>query len=270
MPSRSGSCEPVGEPEPVKSSHVFQFVYPTQEHKLAVGVTPHDPATRRGAGEIVELDREARTLALRRGPSLSEVELPKALLPGRPYDTPRQEGALMRIGRSLLAGDRLYPAAESVLGREPFARDVQTTDLDEMAELMLSLDGRHLVIQGPPGSGKTWVSGRLIARLLRAGKRVGVASTSHKAIHRLLEEVEAAVSELSISFDGRKKANEGNPESEYHGTTIVNVYGPTECARRRSRGWHGVALLSRGVRRLARLPLHRRGRPGLRWPTRLR
>ena len=69
---------------------------------------------------------------------------------------------------------------------------MQTTDLDEMAELVLSLDGRHLVIQGPPGSGKTWVSGRLIARLLAEGKRVGVASTSHKAIHKLLDEVEAA------------------------------------------------------------------------------
>ena len=67
-----------------------------------------------------------------------------------------------------------------------------------MKELVLSLDGRHLVIQGPPGSGKTWTSGRLIAHLLAHGKRVGVASTSHKAIHNLLDAVEEAAAESGV------------------------------------------------------------------------
>ena len=80
---------------------------------------------------------------------------------------------------------------------------------------MLSLDGRHLVIQGPPGSGKTWTSGRLIAHLLANGKRVGVASTSHKAIHNLLDAVEEAAGELGLAFAGLKKASGGNPESFY-------------------------------------------------------
>src|SRR5207302_3626234 len=109
---------------------------------------------------------------------------------------------------SMLTRDRRYPAVESVLRREPFEREVQTTDFEEMVKLVLSLDGRHLVIQGPPGSGKTCLSGRLIARLLAEGKRVGVASTSHKAIHKLLAEVEDA----GIEVDGTKKATAGNPE----------------------------------------------------------
>ena len=79
---------------------------------------------------------------------------------------------------------------------------MQTTDLDEMKALVLSLDGRHLVIQGPPGSGKTWTSGRLIAHLIAHGKRVGVASTSHKAIHNLLDAVEDAAAELGLDFAG--------------------------------------------------------------------
>jgi uncharacterized protein len=210
-----GLLEPDGEPEPDKQSWLHPFVHPPQEHKLRVGDRPFDE-TGRHAGEIVELDREARTLVLRRGPTLEEFELPRALLPGEPYDTTWQESALERIGRSLLAGDGRYRAAESVLRRRPFDRDVQTTDLDEMAELVLSLDGRHLVIQGPPGSGKTWVSGRLVARLLAAGKRVGVASTSHKAIHKLLDEVEAA----GIDVSGVKKATKDNPESVYESEHI--------------------------------------------------
>ncbi len=212
-----GLVRPTGTPEKVARSLVHMFTFPPQEHKLGVGHAPFDEEGRH-AGEIVALDREARTLELRRGPSLEDVPLPQALLPGEPYRTDAQEDALSRIGRSLLAGDRRYPAVESVLRREPFGRDVQTTDLEEMAGLVLSLDGRHLVIQGPPGSGKTWVSGRLIARLLSEGKRVGVASTSHKAIHKLLDEVEAG----GISLEGVKKATSGNPESFYESEHITS------------------------------------------------
>jgi DNA polymerase III delta prime subunit len=100
---------------------------------------------------------------------------------------------------------------------------VQTTDLDEMKALVRSLDRRHLVIQGPPGSGKTWTSGRLIADLLARGQRVGVASTSHKAIHNLVAEVEAAAAELGVVFTGRKKASGGNRESFYEGAVVENV-----------------------------------------------
>ena len=131
----------------------------------------------------------------------------------------------MRFGRSLLAGDRRYPALESVLRREPFDRDVQTTDLDEMEELLLSLDGGHLVIQGPPGSGKTWMSGRLIARLLAAGKRVGVASTSHKAIHKLLEEVEAA----GIDVRGRQEGERRQPGVVLRGRADRERHRRADC-----------------------------------------
>jgi predicted RecB family nuclease len=219
-----GLVSPTGEREQDKRSWIHRLTYPAQEHKFKVGQQPFDEGGA-DAGKIVALDREERLLWLRRGPKLADVELPQALLPGWPYRTDAQEDALTRIGRSLLDGDRRYPAVESVLAREPFDRDIQTTDLDEMARLVLSLDGRHLVIQGPPGSGKTWVSGRLIARLLAEGKRVGVASTSHKAIHKLLDEVEAA----GIEVPGVKKSTEGNPESVYQSEHVASFSDRAEC-----------------------------------------
>jgi uncharacterized protein len=88
-----------------------------------------------------------------------------------------------------------------------------------MKALVLGLDGRHLVIQGPPGSGKTWTSGRLIAHLVAHGKTVGVASTSHKAIHNLLREVERAAP-AGLGFRGLKKKTGSNPESVYDGIWI--------------------------------------------------
>jgi uncharacterized protein len=218
-----GRLEPTGERQPVAKSVVHAFAFPAQEHKLGQGQDVRDPATGERAGEIVELDRDARTLKLKRGPSLEEVALPEALIPGSPYLTRDQEDALERIGGSLLHGTRRYAAVESILRREPFDRDVQTSELREMGALLLSLGGRHLVIQGPPGSGKTWTSGRLIAHLLAAGKTVGVASTSHRAIHKLLAEVEAGADELGLAFHGVKKASSGNPESKYEGRQIENV-----------------------------------------------
>jgi uncharacterized protein len=220
--------EPVGEPEQVtKQSKAFTFGYPPQEHRIEDDA--FDPATGRSPGEILAVDREARTIVLKRGPRFDDVPPPRALIPGAPYNTRAQEEALERFGRSLLAGDHRFPALESILRREPFCRDVQTTDLDAVKELVASLDGRHLVIQGPPGSGKTWTSARLIVDLIRRGGKVGVASTSHKAIHNLLRAVEEAAAEIGLELVGRKKASEGKPESFYDGG-VENVTDSGECA----------------------------------------
>jgi len=224
-----GALELVSGPEPVARSQAWTFTFPPQEHKIGQGQDVVDPATWRGAGEITVLDRDERRLVLKRGPSLEEVELPQALIPGRPYDTKAQEDALMRLGRSLLGGDRRYPALESVLRREPHSGPIQTNDLLEMERLLLGLDGGHLFVQGPPGSGKTWTGGRLAARLLAGGKRVGVASTSHKAIHKLLDEVEAGADEIGLDLRGCKKASSGNPESFYESDRIENLTDVESC-----------------------------------------
>jgi predicted RecB family nuclease len=224
-----GRVIPTGSSEPVKRSIAHVLTYPPQEHKLGQGQEVLDRATGKSAGEILELDPERRRLKLKRGPSLDEVALPEALIPGRPYDTNDQEDALERIGRGLIARTNSYPAIETILRRTPFERPVQTTDLNEMTALLLSLEGRHLLIQGPPGSGKTWLSGRLIGRLVEAGKTVAVASTSHKAIHKLLAEVEAAAAEIGLDFRGLKKASSGNPESRYEGHSIENVFSNEDC-----------------------------------------
>jgi uncharacterized protein len=88
-------------------------------------------------------------------------------------------------------------------------------DLDAAKELVANLGGRHLVIQGPPGSGKTYTGARLIAHLIGLGRRVGVTSTSHKAIHNLIDEVE----KTGVQFRGLKK---GDSYESAHVTTSGN------------------------------------------------
>jgi uncharacterized protein len=51
------------------------------------------------------------------------------------------------------------------------------------------LDGTTLAIQGPPGSGKTYIGARMILELIRAGRKVGITSNSHKVISNFVKAV---------------------------------------------------------------------------------
>ena len=69
-----------------------------------------------------------------------------------------------------------------------------------MKALALGLDGSYLFLQGPPGTGKTWTGARIVVHLLAAGRRVGIAAQSHKAIHNLLAEIERVARETGVRF----------------------------------------------------------------------
>lgn len=58
--------------------------------------------------------------------------------------------------------------------------------LADTIEAVRGLDQSCLVIQGPPGAGKSFTGARVIAALLADGKRVGISSNSHAAINNLL------------------------------------------------------------------------------------
>ena len=74
-----------------------------------------------------------------------------------------------------------------------------------------ALDRSWLVIQGPPGAGKTYTTSHLIVSLIRAGKTVGVASNSHKAIDNVLNAIEKHLIENgeSVRLLGQKKDSGG-------------------------------------------------------------
>ena len=48
------------------------------------------------------------------------------------------------------------------------------------------LDRSYLAVQGPPGSGKTFVASRVIARLVASGWKVGVVGNSHAVVENVL------------------------------------------------------------------------------------
>jgi len=216
-----------------KKSLVERLTFPPQETKMGAGSDAIDPVDGGNPGTIVAIDVEQGWLELKRGPKLQQRDFPAALIPGRPYSTPEQQSALRRLATTVIdapgapdAGDR-YAAARRLLrgdpprlsDREPGADiDHAEMGIDELKEMVASLDGSHLFVQGPPGSGKTYTGGRLIVDLIERGHRVGVTSTSHKVIHNLLEEVEEVAHEQGVSFKGLKKSSKTNPESEFEST----------------------------------------------------
>jgi uncharacterized protein len=237
-----GDLASVGRPVTDKRSFRHKLAFPPQQHKLALGDQPVDPATKERAGIIAAIDDVAGTLELRRGPSLKDVALPRAIIPAGPLKTPEQRGALARLASSMLASVGRYPALHDILARTPPRLSgrasggvVQTTDLAEQRALAAALEGSCLFIQGPPGTGKTWTGARLITELMRRGRRVGVAATSHKAIHNLLDEIEKAAREEDLRFRGFKKASDRNDESFYDSAgSVMNVTNVAAFARARA------------------------------------
>jgi len=224
-----GRLEPEGAPRRAKNSLDHHFRFPAQQHKLGPGDAPIDPATGNGAGTIEDLDEATGVLVLRRGPSLASVPLPTALIPPRPYDTRAQRAALARLGDAVLAGSGRYRALQDILARDRprltggFSGPIQTTDLREQRKRAAALDDSYLFIQGPPGTGKTWTGARIVVDLIRRGRRVGVAATSHKAIHNLLDEIGRAALEERVRVRGFKKSSAGSAETEYAGGWITNL-----------------------------------------------
>lgn len=82
--------------------------------------------------------------------------------------------------------------------------------------MVADLDRSVLPIQGPPGAGKTYVSSCAILDLVRQGKRVAVASHSHKAVDNLLCAVLDRATETGKTISVAKKG--GDPATGiYHG-----------------------------------------------------
>jgi len=190
-------------PELEGRSHAFRMSFRPQEHKISG--EGFDPVTRQRFRARVDDDTGVVTVL--RGVDRADEPLPTALTPGRPLGDAVKRDALMRFALPYADGVDAYPALTAVLERRP--PDVRL-DLEPVGAA-LSLEESYLFVQGPPGSGKTWQGARMAIALMRAGKRVGVTSLSHKAIHNFLRAVQHEADRQGFAFAGAKR---GEPETE--------------------------------------------------------
>ena len=94
--------------------------------------------------------------------------------------------------------------------RELFERE-ETRRLEQPAarRLAVDLDESCLAIQGPPGSGKTYTGARMILDVVRAGQRVGITASAHKAITNMIGAVLEAAEAAGESVGIVQKAEDG-------------------------------------------------------------
>ena len=183
--------------------------FPPQQHHFDEddgGDDPHEDGT---GWTVSAIDNATGTIALRRGKTKRDARLPTALVPGGPYPHGRTAGRAPPLGASMLAEDGRYPHLDGSSGAicRLGGSALQRSELDEQRALLDQLENTYLVVQGPPGSGKTYRGARLITHSPAQRKKVGIVAQSHKVIHNLLDEVEAAASEEGLEFKGMKKGD---------------------------------------------------------------
>lgn len=233
-------CDDIAYPDTwqhkVKRSTAARYRFPLQETKMREGDTVlHSPSLTR-IGTIEEIDLKRGTVAVKRMLKAGE-EFPVSgsLIPGWPIGTDILVAAVRRIAtawsqapdgdsrelpyRALLDFLERRPPALAEWSGGPLVRSGES-HIDATTARCLALDHSALFIQGPPGAGKTYTSAHVIVSLIEAGKRVGVSSNSHKAIHNLLAKIDEIAIERGIDVRGLKKASGGNDESYFIGATI--------------------------------------------------
>ncbi|WP_293237154.1 TM0106 family RecB-like putative nuclease [Mycolicibacterium sp.] len=178
-----------------------------------------DPDRRGFAGvEVIECDNpEAPTevLIVEKQPKDGDVfaAVPFALTPGPPINTkPLQESleataGLVGAGLPNLPADAIFDILLRRPPRTVSGRALPSTD-DVAADItaaLLDLDSSYLAVHGPPGTGKTFTSAQVIARLVDDHHwRIGVVAQSHAVVENLF----GCVIEAGVDPDrvGKKKS----------------------------------------------------------------
>jgi uncharacterized protein len=213
-----GGLRPDGRrPVPDKRSLIHKFSFSAQDYKLGIGDRPLIAETLQPAGEIVDLDDEGFTISLRIGNKAPPFPAAISLIPGGPIDTRVLRDAIYRYAEAVILNAARYQAITAFLKKEPpKVSGVKAgksiiegeTTVETAVAAICNLQNSYLLVQGPPGAGKTFTASRAIVDLLAKGKRVGVSSNSHKAINTLLKEVEALAAKRKYSFRGVKKCSD--------------------------------------------------------------
>jgi uncharacterized protein len=186
-------ADPDRPPFPEKKSIVYSFRFPAQDFKIGLGCDALIADTLASPGEIVMLDEDAFEISLKRGKNREPLPHRFSLIPKGPLGDQVLRGAIARYIGAVVKGDEnQYSALTGILRRDyPWFQRLTGIgdDPDEVAraiDAIERLDHSHLLIQGPPGAGKTYTASHAIVEMLARGKRVGVSSHSHKAINNLL------------------------------------------------------------------------------------
>ncbi|WP_347310013.1 TM0106 family RecB-like putative nuclease [Defluviimonas sp. SAOS-178_SWC] len=203
-----GGLVATGPAEPIKRSVQRSYRFPAQESKLRGGKKASIPTPEGFTSVSIEaFDRTGRTITLKIGAARADLLTDRLTLhPDKPINADVIASALRDVIDDQ-CGPRSYRAVDDLLSRSAPRLTGAGPILpqgDVVAGTIAAvgrMDETVMPIQGPPGTGKTHVTARAILSLVRAGKRVGVASNSHEAIRNVLMGCLKALEDADLPID---------------------------------------------------------------------
>lgn len=199
-------------PYAVKSRIAYEYSYdPDQDTKLtedAKCMLLHDQSS----VTIYTLDRVRGLVSIIPSGKTESLPAEVSLMPNEFVSTATITDAITEIALGWSGGMALPKAlADLLFRREPDISGkalgtpvVLSSEAADVTDAICRMNETTLCIQGPPGCGKTYQATQAIVKLLKSGKRVGIASNSHKVIEHLTNEVLAQAQRDDVILHGYK------------------------------------------------------------------
>ena len=224
-----GGLQVVGEVGEIMRSIVWRFSFPTdQDFKIKVGDEVFDPMSARTelfvdetesmrnfpspkkVGEVVAIDEVNGFIDVKRGKKQGSPTA-SSFIPSARVADEKIRKALQRLAQALINDegslDSQFSAAWSLLRlrNSEFRSGASLAPLDNESasnrfiRLAPLLDQSYLVVQGPPGSGKTWALARAVIECVIAGQKVGLCAFKHETLKSMVDAITEALNDPKIS-----------------------------------------------------------------------
>ena len=224
-----GGLQVVGEAGEIKQSIVWRFSFPTdQDFKIKLGDEVFDPMSARTelfveeaegvrnfpspkkVGEVVAIDEVNGFIDVKRGKKQGSPTASNFMPSARVADEKIRK-ALQRLAQALINDegslDSQFSAAWSLLrlrksefrAGASLAPIVNESASNRFIRLAPLLDKSYLVVQGPPGSGKTWALARAVIECVIAGQKVGLCAFKHETLKSMVDAIVDALNDPKIS-----------------------------------------------------------------------
>ncbi|WP_420378767.1 TM0106 family RecB-like putative nuclease [Gilvibacter sp.] len=210
-----------GEKVKEKRSFIYSYKVPNQECDLKVGDSLQTLAGE-SFGSLFELDLKNGIIWIKYGKDIESHEHPSSVFSMKDIRPESKEEAIIRLAEWVVdhgmdSEDLSFRASRQLLmnGLPVLSQDaIEDEDpLEKTYDIVSKLDHSYLPVQGPPGAGKSYTASRLILRLVKRGKKIGVTALSHKVISNLLKQVweRAKQEEFEIKMIQKRKPDPDKP-----------------------------------------------------------
>lgn len=222
-------------------NNIYLYKFNEQNFKLKEDSPAHEITSQLDFGKITKIEEIKNdenyielTITSKRIAKIGEPPKLFDFGPGRVVDTSTIGSALNKFILNYTEGEKSkfkcgldilkkdFPDLKQIKKGDPIINNLNNL-VEESIEAVKKMNSSYLLVQGPPGSGKTYTSAKIILSLLKDNKKVGITSNSHKAINNLLKQIEKFALEENFSFKGMKKSSKD--EDKLKGEIIEDVSG---------------------------------------------